>query len=176
MLGQQIVRLLPNGGKMAVFVGTFSADNAAQRLRGIEQEIAGHKIEIVARKEDNLDPAKAVSNVDDVINTISDVNLLCGLYSYNGPAIASEIEHSHKNGKILAAVFDSEADTLAGIENGSVACTVVQKPFEFGYRGSKMLNEFATGKASVPEQETIDTGVEVIDARNVKDFAASLPK
>jgi ribose transport system substrate-binding protein len=29
-LGQEIVKLLPKGGKIAVFVGTFSADNAAQ--------------------------------------------------------------------------------------------------------------------------------------------------
>ena len=30
-LGAEIMKLLPNGGKMAVFVGTFAADNAAQR-------------------------------------------------------------------------------------------------------------------------------------------------
>ena len=176
VLGQQIVRLLPNGGKIAVFVGTFSADNAAQRLRGIQQEIAGHNIEIVAQKEDNQDMDKSVSNVEDVINSMPDVNLLCGLWSYNGPAIAKGIEASHKKGKILAAVFDEEADTLAGIENGVVACTVVQKPFMFGYLSSKMLDQFARGKADLPAQETIDTGVDVIDAHNVKDFAASLPK
>ena len=51
---------------MAVFVGTFSADNAAQRLKGIEDAIAGHNIEIVAKKEDNKDRAKARSNVEDV--------------------------------------------------------------------------------------------------------------
>ena len=31
-----MVKLLPHGGKIAVFVGTFSADNAAQRLKGID--------------------------------------------------------------------------------------------------------------------------------------------
>ena len=43
VLGGEIVKLLPNGGKMAVFVGTLSADNAAQRLKGIEDAISGHK-------------------------------------------------------------------------------------------------------------------------------------
>ena len=33
-LGMEIAKLLPKGGKMAVFVGTLSADNAAERLRG----------------------------------------------------------------------------------------------------------------------------------------------
>src|SRR5690242_7707146 len=91
VLGQQIVKLLPNGGKMGVFVGTFSADNAAQRLKGIEDAIAGKNIEIIARKEDAKDAAKARSNVENVINAYPDVSLLCGLWSYNGPAIASAV-------------------------------------------------------------------------------------
>ena len=53
-LGARIVTMLPNGGKMAVFVGTLSADNAAQRLGGIEDAIKGHNIEIVAKKKMQL--------------------------------------------------------------------------------------------------------------------------
>jgi hypothetical protein len=46
-LGKEIVEMLPDGGKMAVFVGTLSADNAAQRLKGIEDAIEGKNITIV---------------------------------------------------------------------------------------------------------------------------------
>src|SRR2546423_1484096 len=127
ILGNEIIKLLPNGGKMAVFVGTLSADNARERLRGIEESIKGHNIEIVARKEDETDRNKARTNVEGVINGFSDINLLCGLWSYNGPAISAAIEASGKKGKILAAVFDEEDGTLAGIEKGVVQVTVVQK-------------------------------------------------
>ena len=116
-LGAEIVKLLPNGGKMAVFVGTLAADNAAQRLAGIEDAIKGHNIEIVAKKEDATDKAKARSNVEDVINAYGDLNLVCGLWSYNGPAIALAMEASGKKGKILAAVFDEEQGTLDGIKS-----------------------------------------------------------
>src|SRR5204863_6046936 len=88
VLGKEIVKLLPKGGKIAVFVGTLAADNAAQRLAGIEEAIKGHNIEIIAKKEDAIDRAKARSNVEDVINAYGDLNLVCGLWSYNGPAIA----------------------------------------------------------------------------------------
>src|SRR5690349_14420637 len=67
-LGKKIVERLPKGGKMAVFVGTLSADNAAQRLAGIEAAIKDHNIQIIAKKEDATDRAKARSNVEDVIN------------------------------------------------------------------------------------------------------------
>ena len=46
-LGEPITKILPDGGKIAVFVGTLSADNASQRLAGIEAAIKDHKIDIV---------------------------------------------------------------------------------------------------------------------------------
>lgn len=175
--GQQIVQLLPQGGKMAVFVGTFSADNAQQRLKGIEDTIKGHNIEIIARKEDNKDANKARSNVENVINAFPDVSLLCGLWSYNGPAIASAVDAAGKKGKIQVACFDEEDGTLDGIKSGVVACTVVQKPFEFGYQSSKLLRDLAyQGESALPSNPLIDTGVTVIKADNVDEFRTNLAK
>ena len=176
MLGKEIVKLLPSGGKIAVFVGTFAADNARERLRGIEEEIKGKNITIVAKKEDNKDPAKAQDNPNDVIVAYPDVNLLVGLWSYNGPAIASAIDASKKKGKsILAAVFDEEDGTLDAIEKGTIQVTVVQKPFQFGYLSSKLLHELATkGESAMPANELVDTGVQVIQASNVKEFRDNL--
>jgi ribose transport system substrate-binding protein len=174
-LGKEIVRLLPSGGKIAVFVGTFSAANASERLAGIEQEIKGKNITIVAKKEDNKDPAAAQNNPNDVIVAYPDINMLVGLWSYNGPAIASAIEGAGKKGKILAAVFDEEDGTLQGIENGTIQVTVVQKPYQFGYLSSKMLHDLVTkGESAVPASREVDTGVEVIKKDNVAKFRADL--
>lgn len=176
VLGEQIIKLLPHGGKMAVFVGTLSADNAAQRLKGIEEAIAGHNIDIVAKKEDATDRAKARSNVEDVLNAYSDLNLVCGLWSYNGPAIAAAVEASGKKGKVLAAVFDEEQGTLDGIKSGVIQCTVVQKPFMFGYLASKWLHDLAVQGDSIklPDNHVIDTGVDVIGPDNVAEFEKKL--
>jgi len=176
--GGEIVKLLPNGGKMAVFVGTLSADNAAQRLKGIQDAIAGHKIEIVDKREDNTDRNKARTNVEDILNAHSDLNLVCGLWSYNGPQIAAALEGSGKKGKVLAAVFDEEDGTLNGIANDTIQVTVVQKPFQFGYLSSKWIHDLAKdkdkAKAALPADKIVDTGVEVITKANVADFKAKL--
>lgn len=174
-LGERIVKLMPQGGKIAVFVGTFSADNAAQRFKGIEDAIKGHNITVVARKEDNKQASAARANVDDVLNAQPDVTMLVGLWSYNGPQIAKAIEQANKKGKVQAAVFDEESGTLDGIESGTIACTVVQKPFEFGYQSSKLLYQLAkNGDSALPKNPVIDTGVQVIDSTNVKDFRSKL--
>jgi len=178
VLGAEINKLLPNGGKIAVFVGTFSADNAAQRLKGIVDVIQGHKIDIIDKREDNTDRAKARSNVEDIINAHPDLNLVVGLWSYNGPSIAAAIEALNKKGKVLAAVVDEDDGTLNGIANGAIQVTVVQKPFQFGYLSSKWMHELATkgaaARALLPADKVIDTGVEVISKTNVADFRAKL--
>jgi ribose transport system substrate-binding protein len=178
VLGGEIVKLLPNGGKMAAFVGTLSADNAAQRLKGIQDAIAGHKVEIVDKREDNTDRAKARSNVEDIINAHGDLNLVAGLWSYNGPAIAAALEALGKKGKIIAAVFDEEEGTLNAIASDTIQVTVVQKPFQFGYLSSKWMNDLATkgeaAKAALPPNGVLDTGVEVISKANVAEFKQRL--
>jgi len=159
-------------------VGTLAADNAAQRLQGIQDAIEGHKIEIVDRREDNTDRAKARSNVEDIINAHPDLNLVAGLWSYNGPAIAAAIEALGKKGKVLAAVFDEEEGTLQGIANGTIQVTVVQKPFQFGYLASKWMHELSTKPEetlkNIPPNKEIDTGVEVINKDNVAEFRQRL--
>ena len=177
-LGGEIVKMLPNGGKMAVFVGTLSADNAMQRLKGIEDAIAGHKIDIVDKREDQTDRAKARSNVEDIVNAHHDLNLVAGLWSYNGPAIAAVLNASGKKSKVLGAVFDEEEETLKAIGDETIQVTVVQKPFQFGYLSSKWMHQLATQgdtvKASLPPTKIIDTGVEVINKANVAAFRQKL--
>jgi ribose transport system substrate-binding protein len=174
-LGDEIVKLLPSGGKMAVFVGTFSADNAAQRLQGIEDAIKGHNIQIVEKREDQTDRARARKNVEDIVNNSAlDVKLVCGLWSYNGPAIAMALEGSGKKGKVLAAVFDDEDGTLQGIQNGTINCTIVQHPYDMGYRAAKWMDEMATdfdkAKAKIPADKVDNTGLEVVNKTNLAEF------
>jgi len=177
-LGGEIVKLLPKGGKIAVFVGNFGADNATQRLKGIQDAIAGHNIEVVDKREDNTDRAKARANVEDIVNAHHDLAMVVGLWNYNGPAIAAALEGLGKKGKVLAAVFDEDDGTLAGIESGAIQATVVQKPFMFGYLASKWMHDLATkgeaARAALPPDHIIDTGVDVIDKSNVDSFRAEL--
>jgi ribose transport system substrate-binding protein len=176
-LGGEIVKLLPKGGKMAVFVGTLAADNARQRLKGIEDVVTAANIKIIDKREDNTDRAKARSNVEDILNAHKDLNLVAGLWSYNGPAIAAALEGMNMKGKVQAAVFDEEELTLSAIASGTVAVTVVQKPFQFGYLASKWMHELVTqpdAASKIPADKALDTGVEVIVKANVADFQQKL--
>lgn len=173
-LGKEIKKLLPEGGKIAVFVGTFSADNASQRFMGIEEELKGTKIEIVAKKEDNEDRNRAMTNVEDVMNAMPEVKLLAGLWAYNAPKIAAAIK-ARKGTKVIAVGFDEDDETLKAIEEGVITATVVQKPYQFGYQSIKLLHDLTTkGESALPKDGVIDTGIEVVNKSNVVEFKKKL--
>ncbi|QOV90510.1 substrate-binding domain-containing protein [Humisphaera borealis] len=185
-LGEQIVamKLLPNGGKAAVFVGTMSADNARERYRGVQDAVKSAGIELLQAKEDAKKGDVARTNVESVINGQADVKLLIGLWAYNGPAIADVVKGSPRKAELKIACFDENDATLEGVEQGLIQCTVVQKPFQFGYQSSKLLHELAVkGEAAMPKSDQVDTGVTVITngatsekTQNVKEFKAELEK
>lgn len=177
-LGQRIAQLLPEGGKIAVFVGSFSTENASQRLAGVQAALKDRPVELIAKREDDTDRKKARTNVEELIRARKDLGLVVGLWNYNGPAIAAAIEGLGKQGKVQAAVFDEDEATLDAVERGTIAATVVQKPFQFGYLSAKWLHSLAAHRsqalATIPGGSVIDTGVTVIDKTNVAAFRAEL--
>jgi len=173
--GREIAKLLPNGGQMAIFVGDLTADNSTERIRGITDATKDKNIQIIARKEDGTDVTLARSQVEDVITAYPEIDLVAGLWSYNGPAIAQALKASGKIGKIKAVVFDEEDGTLDGIEEGIIECTVVLTPFDYGYVSAKLLRDMAyKGQTALPEDKWIDTGFKVVTKDSLKAFRKRL--
>ena len=175
--GQEIAKVLPEGGEIALFVGDLSAENAIERINGIKEILEDRNIAIVAMKEDATDPTRARANVEDIINAYPNISCLVGLWSYNGPAIAQAIIASNKQGKIKAVTFDEEDGTLDAIDNGIIESTVVLTPFEYGYESAKLLYNLALkGEESVPENNWINTGFSVVNKNNLNEFRDKLKK
>ena len=177
LMGKEIVKLLPKGGQVAIFVGNLAARNASRRLQGIEHVIKGHGITIVAKKEDNQDYARARSNAENVISAFPHLSLMCGLYSYNGALAAAAVKAAGDKGKIKVIAFDQDPDTLQDIKTGLINATVVQNPFMEGYLSCKYLrNICAEGMKAVPPGANVDTGVHIVDAANLAAYKKKLAK
>jgi len=177
VLGKRLVKLLPDGGKIAIFVGRLDAQNARERWQGIMDTIkdSGIPIELVDTKLDEADRARAKQNVEDVIASVPDVDVLIGLWAYNGPMIASALKGVGKQGQIQALCFDEDRETLQAIKEGIIESTVVQQPFEFGYQGVKLMVDYLErGDVALPGGGKLDIPVLVIDADKVDEFAAKM--
>jgi ribose transport system substrate-binding protein len=176
-VGEILKKALPNGGKCMAFVGLPGADNARERLQGIKDVIQGTKIEIEDVRADDIDMARAKRNVEDTLTAHPEVNCMLGIYSYNIPQIYQALKEGGQLGKITVTGFDDDPITLGGIKEGTVAGTVVQQPYLWGYEGMKDMAKILSGdKSFIPKDGLIIIPTKVVDKSNVDEYAKELAK
>ena len=173
--GQLVKEALPNGGKIMVFVGVLDAANAQQRYQGLKEALSGSNIQIVDVRTDNTDRVRAKSNASDTLVNFPDVVGMVGLWSYNGPAILSAVKEANKTDKVKIIAFDEEDETLGGVKSGDIYATVVQQPYEFGYRSMELMSKVLNGdKSGIPASKQIFVPTLAVKKDNVEAFTKEL--
>ncbi|MDQ3135675.1 MAG: sugar-binding protein [Acidobacteriota bacterium] len=169
--GGLIKEAIPQGGKIMLFVGKTDARNAQERLQGIREALQGSNIQIIDVRTDDTDRVRAKSNVSDTLVKYQDVVGLVGLWSYNGPAILNAVRDAGKVGQVKIVAFDEEDETLAGVKEGAIYGTVVQQPYEFGYRAIKMMAQVQAGdKSAIPPSKQVFIPTLTIKRDSVEEF------
>jgi ribose transport system substrate-binding protein len=173
--GEIAVAAMPEGGKCMGFVGFLGADNAIERIAGFRKAVEGSGIELVDVRGDDVDFARARSNVDDVLAANPDITCMVGFYSYNPPKIYEALQAAGKLGAIKVIAFDEDPITLGAVREGSFAGTVVQDPYQWGYQGMLLMAKYLEGdKSGVPADGLIIVPTKVITKSNVDAFEKEL--
>jgi ribose transport system substrate-binding protein len=198
-VGQLVKEAMPEGGTIAIFVGNIASLNSQQRYQGVVDELAGEKDAkgpkfgkyTLYRNEPITDDGNrelAQNNVKAVVEQIGDQPNVCliGLYAYNPPAILEAARSKGLVGKVKIVGFDEDSATLSAIEKGEVYGTVVQDPFNFGYKSVEILAAEARGdktkrlSSAVPHRlvtkDGIDPATKKKDRLVATEFAAELKK
>jgi ribose transport system substrate-binding protein len=173
--GEIALKALPDGGKCIGFVGLPGADNARERIEGMKSVIAGSKVELIDVRGDDIDMTRAKRNVEDALAANPDVNCMVGFYSYNPPRIYEVLKEAGKLGQVTVIAFDEDPITLGGVREGTIAGTVVQQPYEWGYQGMKLMAKYLEGdKSVIPANKLVIVPTAIIDKSNVDSFEAEL--
>lgn len=173
--GEIALKAMPAGGKCIGFVGLPGADNARERIAGMQEAIAGSRVQLVDVRGDDIDMTRAKRNVEDALAANPDIDCMVGFYSYNPPRIYEVLKEAGKLGEITVVAFDEDPITLGGIREGTIAGTVVQQPYEWGYQGMKLMAAFLEGDTSmIPEDKLMIVPTKIIDRTNVDAFEAEL--
>ena len=173
--GDLIKEALPQGGRIAVFVGKLDARNAQERLQGIKESIAGSTIAIIDVRTDDTDQVRAKANVSEMLVSNPDVGALVGLWSYNGPAILNAVRDAGRIGQVKIIAFDEDDETLSGVKSGAIVGTVVQQPYEFGFQSVTLLEKALKGdRSGIPPGRQVFIPTRVIRQNNVDEFKTSL--
>jgi ribose transport system substrate-binding protein len=186
--GQKIAEAIPKGGKFAIFVGKMDSQNAIERRQGIIDELSGKpkaeyypgvmtpntknikigKWTILDTKTDDGDESRAKANVEDVLIKNKDIALMTGLWSYNTPAIISAMKDANKLGKIKIVAFDDDDVTLQAVKDGFVEGSIVQDPYQFGYKCIELLYKLNAKKSTgIPANKMVDVPVKWVTKAGV---------
>lgn len=157
--------------------GSNSGDGSASgsRAGGNRFPLTAGNYTIIGILTDNQDNAKAKENAETTVLRHPDVACLVGLWSQNTPMILSALRSGDMLGKVKVVGFDEHAETLQGIRDGHVYGTIVQQPYQFGYRSVEFLTQIARGEpVDAPESGLIFIPHEVVNAENVQQFGDNL--
>jgi ribose transport system substrate-binding protein len=175
--GELIKKAVPTGGSIMLFVGKRDAQNAKERIQGVEETLKGTNIKILDVRTDDTDRVRAKQNVADTLVKNPDIACLVGLWSYNGPAILNAVKDANKIGKVKIVTFDEENDTLQGVKDGAIEATVVQNPYEFGRQAvTLMAKKLRNENPDIPADDKVIVPTRAIDKSNVDEFWANLKK
>jgi ribose transport system substrate-binding protein len=173
--GEIAKKAMPDGGTCIGFVGLLGADNARERIDGMKAALAGSNVELIDVRGDDIDMTRAKRNVEDALAANPDIDCMVGFYSYNPPRIYEVLKESGKLGEITVVAFDEDPITLGGVKEGTIAGTVVQQPYEWGYQGMKLMAAYLEGdKSMIPADALVIVPTAIIDASNVDAFEAEL--
>lgn len=173
--GELVKEALPQGGNIMVFVGMMDAANAQQRYQGLKEALEGSNVKIIDVRTDNTDRVRAKSNAADTLVNNADIAGMVGLWSYNGPAILAAVKEANKTDKVKIVAFDEEDATLEGIREGSIYATVVQQPYEFGFRSMQLMAKVLDGdKSQIPASKQIFVPTIAVKKAEVDEFTKKL--
>ena len=173
--GELIKSVLPQGGKIMLFVGKIDARNAQERLQGIKETIAGTKIEILDVRTDDTDQVRAKANVVGDARRPSRGRRPRRPLELQRPGDSQCRPGRGKIGQVPIIAFDEEDETLTGVKSGAIVGTVVQQPFEFGYQAMTLMAKVLTGdRSGIPSTRQLIIPTRVLRQNNVDEFRKKL--
>ena len=179
-------------GKVVGLVGFATAQNAQDRIAGVNDVLKGTDLEMVEVLLDDVKPEVALSNAQTAIQKYGDE--LAGFitfYSYDGPAACQAVKQADKIGILKVVAFDAEPETQVCTEEGVIQAMIGQRVFFYGYLSGYVMNAMAiigkeeTMKILDPYLDDLgdegkirlNTGVDVIKAETLdkyKEYLSSI--
>ena len=126
-------------------------------------------------RTDGGDQLRAKQNAEDALSAHPDLIGMVGLWQYNPPAILQAVEARGVGDQVNVIGFDEHELTLQAIADGDCVGTIVQNPYEFGFRSVEYLSATIRGQdPDVPENKLMFVPTRKITADNVAAFQAEV--
>jgi ribose transport system substrate-binding protein len=166
-MGRQAVELLGGKGTVA-FLTAVGAYNLGRRLDGVKDILAAHPgIKVVETYDCQEDSVKASQLIAAATNRYPDLGAWISVGGW--PVFTQNaLEPVPATTKVIS--FDTNPPAPDLIKAGKVQVLIGQKYFGWGSETVKLLRDYIKG--TKPAMTIIDSGVDVVTAKNVDDYMA----
>jgi ribose transport system substrate-binding protein len=186
LAGQAMVDALGDDcGQVVGFVGFITAQNAVDRIAGIEEAFEGTNCTLETVLVDNGDPSVALSNSETALTTYPDLKGMIGIYSYNGPAAIQALRTANRVGEVKLVAFDLATETMQGLRDNVVSAAIGQRVYYYGYLPVYILYAMSTigpeetmalldPYLSGDNHDLIDAGADIVTPENLDAYVEYL--
>ena len=168
--GMEMVRQIGTEGKVAIIMGGKNVKNQIERVEGFKSYIdSNSNIAIVAVESSDSYLLEAELAAKKILNQYPDIKGLFCTSALDGVGAAKAVKSLGLAGKVKIVCFDDLPETLDNIEEGLITSTVVQKPFDMGYKAVNIIVDNIEGKKT---KGLFITDVQVVDKENLDEYRA----
>ncbi|MCM3117339.1 sugar-binding protein [Neobacillus sp. MER 74] len=151
LAGKALIQDTKGKANVAIITGRFYANHQKQRVKGFQDAVKGEKgIHIIDVVESEISRVQAAEKAYQIMKDHPEVNAFFGTSALDGIGIAQVVDKFVKPGKMYIVGFDTLPETLEYIRRGTINATVVQEPYEMGYRAVIMMIDHIEGKSVNP--------------------------
>ncbi|WP_028235675.1 D-ribose ABC transporter substrate-binding protein [Pseudobutyrivibrio sp. MD2005] len=161
MAADYLVELVGEGTKVAELEGVNGASATIDRGEGFHK-VADEKLDVVASQTANFNRAEGMSVMENILQANPDVK---AVFAHNDEMALGAVEAI--GGKdIVVAGFDATDDAIAAVKDGTMACTVAQKPDLMGATAVEVAQKLMNGETV---EKSMPVEVKLITKDNVEE-------
>ena len=177
LAAEEMMKILPDGGKVAILTGVLGAPNLEERIRGFKETVEGSNIEVMPVHTGNDDVQTSV----DVVGQYTAANPDLAAWFFVGgwpyfadPDALPEVQKFMENGGHIISV-DTCEPMMQYVGMDMVDLLIGQNYPNMGSLGVETLYKLIKGEDVDLGDEThyIDTGYELVDKSNYEEVWAT---
>jgi ribose transport system substrate-binding protein len=163
---QTLAKLVGEKGNVGLLSFKKGSASSDEREKGFLEGIAKFpNIKVVSTLYTESEVAKAVDQTNAMLTAHPEIVGVFASNEPNGVGAAQVFKQKKLAGKVKLVAYDSSKEELEALNEGIIQATVVQDPFQMGYKGVK--NALKAIKGEAIEQKFINSGMTVVTKENL---------
>lgn len=167
LLGEEMAKLIPPGGKVGIVGHIRGTDSGIGRVNGAVEALNRNGNSVIEPVYCDNNAEVGMRLAKKIIEENPDLAGLIGTNEISAIGVAMAVEEMGMRDGIAIVSCDNSSRQITYIEQGVIDVTLVQRPFNMGYISSKTAMDLLTGQSPGEAPAFIDTGCEVITRDNM---------